>query len=244
MRGVAKQFAVVFFAGFMALALALACSSIVSGELMDSRPFLVALRAFGLGWMATGMVLWIALRREEGGKPEINLPLYLLSGSGSLLLLLALVMPLSAIMLYLVWAGVGLTLAALLIGAASMIFAPAYPKPITVRWPEGGEIQAAPPVPAADTHLPAEQAPPPDDLTKIAGIGPKAQKALNQAGITTFARLGECSSDGLKDALAATHVKTAIDLSSWPRQAALAACGDWNGLKALQESLRAGRSTR
>ena len=90
MRGVAKQFAMVFFVGFIALAVALAYSNVTAGVLLDGQPFLVALRSFGLGVMAAGMVLWIALRRDEGGKPEINLLLGLMVGSGCIVLLAAL----------------------------------------------------------------------------------------------------------------------------------------------------------
>lgn len=244
MRGVAKQFAVVFFVGFIALALALAYSSMTTGALLDSQLFLVALRSFGLGWMAAGMSLWVALRRDEGGKPEINLPMYLMIGVGCAALLVTLFLPFSSVASYLIWGGLGLTLGALVIGVLAMIFNPAYPKPITVRWPEGGEAQTNPHVPAVDLHLPNGHPVVPDDLTRIEGIGPKAQEVLNQAGIATFVEVASHAPEQLKEVLEAAHFRGPVNPATWPRQAELAAKGDWDGLKMLQKQLSGGRSAR
>lgn len=244
MRGVAKQFAVVFFAGFIALTAALAYSSMTAGSLLDDQPFFVALRAFGLGWMATGMVLWIVLRRDEGGKPEINPLLGMMIGVGCASLLAALFFPFTPVAVYLVWGGLGLTGAALAMGVLAMLFNPAYPRPITVRWPEGVEGQANPHIPAVDPHEADGHQVEPDDLTRIEGIGPKVQKVLNQAGIMTFAEVASRTPDQLKEVLEAARFRGPIHPGTWPQQAGLAAKGDWDSLKNLQKQLSAGRSAR
>lgn len=237
MRSVAKQFAVVFFVGFIALVAALAYSSMMTGKLLDDQPFLAALRSFGFGWMAAGMVLWVALRRDEGGKPEINPLLGLMIGLGCAILLVVLFVSFYPVAAYLIGGGLGLTLAALAIGILAMVFSPAYPKPITVRWPEGGEAQTNPHVPAVDLHLPNGHPVEPDDLTRIEGIGPKVQQVLNQAGIVTFVEVASRSSEQLKEVLEAAHLKGPINPGTWPQQAGLAARGDWDSLKTLQKQL-------
>jgi len=237
MRGVAKQFAIVFFVGFFALAAALAYG-MMTASLLSDKSFLVSLRSFGIGWMAAGMALWVILRREEGGRAEISLPLGLMVISGSVLLAFVAFVPLGAIAVYLIWVGLGLNLVALAIGVLAMLFAPAYPKPITVRWPEGGEEATAVHIPVSESH-PEE----PDDLTKLEGIGPKAQEVLRQAGITTFADIASRSSEDLKETLKVAKFRAPTSTESWPRQADLAAKGDWDGLKALKNQLKAGRET-
>ncbi len=92
-----------------------------------------------------------------------------------------------------------------------------------------------------DEELPAPEVTP-DDLRKIEGIGPKIAQLLNDAGIYTFTQLAEAEIVLLQQVLidAGPRFKLA-DPSSWPEQAALAANGDWEGLKALQDSLDKGR---
>lgn len=79
-----------------------------------------------------------------------------------------------------------------------------------------------------------------DDLTLIEGIGPKIDKILKEAGIITFSQLAEKSPEEIKDILNRAGLRLG-DPTSWPEQASLAAQGDWEGLKKLQESLKAGR---
>ncbi|HEC21601.1 MAG TPA: hypothetical protein ENI95_01650 [Chloroflexi bacterium] len=151
MRPWAKRFALVFLVGFLSFAVALALGSI-SGDILSGAPFLVALRAFGVGYMAAGMVLWIALLRDEAGKPELN-PLFgLLLAVGCLVLFVNLLLPGSSVRLFLAWGGLGLTLGALVIGFLAMLIAPAYPQPPTVRWPEGGDAY-----PLAHGHGPSHE---------------------------------------------------------------------------------------
>ena len=81
-----------------------------------------------------------------------------------------------------------------------------------------------------------------DDLTKIEGIGPKAAEVLNEAGITTFAKLAESKAEEIKDILEKSGGNfNAQDPTSWPEQSQLAAEGKWNELKELQDKLNAGR---
>ncbi|MFW5696200.1 MAG: ATP synthase F1 subunit gamma [Phototrophicaceae bacterium] len=80
-----------------------------------------------------------------------------------------------------------------------------------------------------------------DDLTRIEGIGPKISQALQSAGITTFAQLAQATEDQLTGALNAAGMRFAPSLSTWAKQAEFAASGDWDGLKAYQDELVAGR---
>ncbi len=81
-----------------------------------------------------------------------------------------------------------------------------------------------------------------DDLTKIEGIGPKVAELLKSNGIGTFAALAKADVAQVDKILdAAGSIYRAMDASSWPKQAALAAAGDWDGLKKLQEDLVGGR---
>lgn len=92
--------------------------------------------------------------------------------------------------------------------------------------PEAAEAIAAPPRP--------------DDLKVIEGIGPKVARLLNEAGIFTFAQLAEADPAQLKQILEAARLQM-MDPTSWPDQARLAAVGDWEALKQMQDSLKGGR---
>src|SRR5690606_37279700 len=71
-----------------------------------------------------------------------------------------------------------------------------------------------------------------EDLTKVEGIGPKAAEALNAQGITTFAALADTSADKIKEILEETSSTLAhLDPTSWPKQAKMAADGQWEELK-------------
>jgi predicted flap endonuclease-1-like 5' DNA nuclease len=82
--------------------------------------------------------------------------------------------------------------------------------------------------------------PPPDDLQRIAGIGPKISSVLQETGIHTFAQLAITDARELKQILQEAGVRAA-DPTTWPEQAALAAEGRWEALKALQGELVGGR---
>ncbi len=78
-----------------------------------------------------------------------------------------------------------------------------------------------------------------DDFVIIEGIGPKIAKALNKAGITTFAQLSKMTAPELDKIL--RENKYLGETNSWPEQARLAAEGKMDELKALQDRLVAGR---
>lgn len=81
-----------------------------------------------------------------------------------------------------------------------------------------------------------------DDLTRIEGIGPKIAQVLADAGITSYAQLAATPGARLREVLNAAGSRYRItDPSSWPEQAALAAAGDWSGLKAKAAELKGGR---
>lgn len=81
----------------------------------------------------------------------------------------------------------------------------------------------------------------PDDLKTIEGIGPKMEKALQAAGIDTFAKLSNATVDELKVAIEAAGMNFAPSIPTWGKQADFAVRGDWDGLKKYQDELTAGR---
>ena len=93
----------------------------------------------------------------------------------------------------------------------------------------------------AETPKQAEAKKETDDLVKIEGIGPKVSKALKDAGITTFEALANTSVEDIQKILSDAGLKM-MDATSWPEQAKLAAAGDWDGLKAMQDELSGGRA--
>lgn len=80
-----------------------------------------------------------------------------------------------------------------------------------------------------------------DDLQVIEGIGPKMDSALRAAGIDTFEKLAGASEAEIKAAIEAAGLRFAPSAPTWPKQAALAARGDWDGLDKYQSELTAGR---
>jgi predicted flap endonuclease-1-like 5' DNA nuclease len=88
---------------------------------------------------------------------------------------------------------------------------------------------------------PVAEAPEPDDLKVIEGIGPKISSLLQAAGITTFAQLAATDVSRLKEIIAQAGLSALADPTTWPEQASLAAAGKWDELKALQDTLKGGR---
>jgi hypothetical protein len=146
----AKQFAVVFFLGFIVFVVALGLGGMASkvpSEILSANTHLLGLRYLGIGLMAGGLALWIAKRRSEGGKEGLNTLIGWLVVLGS-----------AALIAGVIWAdalaeligpiGIGFTVSALVVGFLATLLAPAGPMPLSAQWPEGGE-----PVPAAtDIH--------------------------------------------------------------------------------------------
>jgi predicted flap endonuclease-1-like 5' DNA nuclease len=79
-----------------------------------------------------------------------------------------------------------------------------------------------------------------DDLAVIEGIGPKIAGVLREAGINTFAQLAATDVARLTEILQGANLRLAAP-ESWPEQAELAAAGDWDALKELQDRLKGGR---
>jgi F-type H+-transporting ATPase subunit gamma len=80
-----------------------------------------------------------------------------------------------------------------------------------------------------------------DDLQVVEGIGPKMADALRAAGIDTFEKLAQASEEEIKAAIEAAGLRFAPSAPTWPKQAAFAARGDWDGLDKYQSELTAGR---
>ncbi len=94
----------------------------------------------------------------------------------------------------------------------------------------GGDDESLPPSATAD------------DLTLIEGVGPKTQELLNQAGIYNFNDLANARPDQIRDILTAEGgIYASHDPTTWPQQAALAAAGQWDELKAWQDELDGGK---
>lgn len=84
-----------------------------------------------------------------------------------------------------------------------------------------------------------------DDLTKVEGIGPKISEILIADGIDTFVKLAESDVEKLSELLAeAGSQYKSHDPSTWPQQAKLAADGNWDELKKLQDELDGGREAK
>lgn len=81
-----------------------------------------------------------------------------------------------------------------------------------------------------------------NDLKAIEGIGPKIASLLSGAGIDTWDALAATPVEQIQEILdgAGERFKLADPLT-WPAQAALAANGEWEELKALQDRLLGGR---
>lgn len=81
-----------------------------------------------------------------------------------------------------------------------------------------------------------------DDLTKVEGIGPKSQEALNAAGINTYADLAGKDADSIREILTSASSRLASqDPTTWSKQASLAAEGKWDELKKWQDELDGGK---
>jgi predicted flap endonuclease-1-like 5' DNA nuclease len=108
-----------------------------------------------------------------------------------------------------------------------------------LRRPEEKEVPAATLEPAPPPLV--VEAPGPDDLTRIEGIGPKISSLLQAAGIITFAQLAEIDVGRLEEILTEADLSGLADPSTWPEQAWLAASEQWDELETLQEELKGGR---
>ena len=85
-----------------------------------------------------------------------------------------------------------------------------------------------------------------DDLKVIDGIGPRVSSLLRSAGITSFSKLAERDADDITDILVKENptLTRLTDPSTWQEQARMAADNDWEGLKALQDSIKKQRRAK
>lgn len=80
-----------------------------------------------------------------------------------------------------------------------------------------------------------------DDLTKVEGIGPKIKGLLNDDGIWSWKQLSETTVDRIKNILNNAGKRYQIhNPSSWPKQAGMAARGEWDKLKKWQDEHKGG----
>jgi large subunit ribosomal protein L27 len=102
------------------------------------------------------------------------------------------------------------------------------------------KAKAAAPAPVAvEAAAPAAKA---DDLKKIEGIGPKIAELLVADGIVTYADLAASTVEKIQGILEAAGPRYAAhNPGTWPKQADLAAKGEWDALKVLQDELVGGK---
>ena len=106
---------------------------------------------------------------------------------------------------------------------------------------EAPKVKEEAPVEEKKKAAPKKEAAKADDLTKIEGIGPKGAEALVNAGIDTFDKLSKSKPEAIKDILTEASSRMAhLDPTSWPKQAKMAADGDWDKLKDWQDKAKAG----
>ncbi|MEM9992473.1 MAG: helix-hairpin-helix domain-containing protein, partial [Bacteroidota bacterium] len=81
-----------------------------------------------------------------------------------------------------------------------------------------------------------------DNLKRIEGIGPKISSVLTEAGVDTFQALANATPERIREILVAANPKYKMYTpDTWPEQAELAAKGDWDALKTLQDELDGGK---
>lgn len=81
-----------------------------------------------------------------------------------------------------------------------------------------------------------------DNLRLVEGIGPKIEGLLNDAGIRTFAELKATKVAFLKAVLEEAGSRYRMhDPTTWPKQAKMAAKGDWEALENWQKELKGGK---
>jgi predicted flap endonuclease-1-like 5' DNA nuclease len=82
-----------------------------------------------------------------------------------------------------------------------------------------------------------------NDLTIIEGIGEKISSLLKNRGINTWQKLSEASPESIKEIMRTDGGSSyeMHDPGTWPNQARLAAEGQWEELKKLQDHLVGGK---
>jgi predicted flap endonuclease-1-like 5' DNA nuclease len=81
-----------------------------------------------------------------------------------------------------------------------------------------------------------------DNLKRIEGIGPKIESLLHADGIKTFVQLSKAKVERLEKILVNAGPRFRMHKpTTWAEQAGIAAAGDWDQLKQLQDVLKGGR---
>ncbi|RPF20603.1 helix-hairpin-helix domain-containing protein [Myceligenerans xiligouense] len=88
---------------------------------------------------------------------------------------------------------------------------------------------------------PEPEQPADDDLKVIEGIGPKIEKALKAAGVTSYAQVAAASEDELRASIGKSGITFAPSVTSWAQQAQYLVDGDGAGLDEYQDYLIAGQ---
>lgn len=105
-------------------------------------------------------------------------------------------------------------------------------------------LELPPPQPAAAKAVKRKRSGE-DDLTKLEGIGPKIAGILREAGFSSYDALAQSKANQLKAVLAEAGSRYRMhDPTTWPKQARLAAAGDWDKLKKWQKVLKGGRKKK
>lgn len=82
----------------------------------------------------------------------------------------------------------------------------------------------------------------PNDLKVIEGIGPKIEGLLKEGGIKTWKKLADSTPAKIQEILDAAGSRYKLaDPGTWPKQAKIAANGDWTTLKIYQDKLKGGK---
>ncbi|HHH53958.1 MAG TPA: DUF4332 domain-containing protein [Bacteroidetes bacterium] len=81
-----------------------------------------------------------------------------------------------------------------------------------------------------------------DDLKAVEGIGPKIEGLLHDAGIKTWEELSNTAVEKLQEILDKAGKRYALaDPGTWPKQAKMAAEGQWQELEKYQDYLQGGK---
>jgi len=116
----------------------------------------------------------------------------------------------------------------------------AAPKKVEAPKAEAPKVAAKEEAPKAAAPKAAAASGKADDLKKVEGIGPKIAETLVAAGITTFEALSKTTPEKISEIIAEVRGKHVTD--TWPKQAEMAAAGQWDELKKWQDELDGGKA--
>ncbi len=81
-----------------------------------------------------------------------------------------------------------------------------------------------------------------DNLKIIEGVGPKIEEILQNGGLKSYSQVSDATPDAIRELLLAAGSRYKMhDPTTWPEQAKLAASGEFDKLKELQDSLQGGK---